>query len=83
VFVISGSFLDENGQQKTKPLLKIPCDLYESDLKKLLDDNTIFQAIDESASAKGILIERMFAISIRHGKRGVPLAVDLRCVTHF
>jgi hypothetical protein len=80
VFVISGNFLDEDGRQKTKILLKIPCGPYGSDLKKLLDDNMLFQAINESASAKGIPTERMFAISVRHGKRGLPVTFDLRYV---
>lgn len=83
VFVIKGYFLDGNGQQKTKLLLKVPSNPYECDLKKLLDDNAIFQAIDEAASVKGIPLERMFAISIRHGNSGAPVAVDLRCVTHY
>lgn len=80
IFVISGNFLDEDGRQKTKILLKIPCDPYGNDLKKLLDANMLFQAIEESASAKGIPTERMFAISVRHGKRGLPVTFDLRYV---
>jgi hypothetical protein len=80
VFVISVQFLDEEGLQKSKLLLKIPCCLYDNDLKKLLDDNTIIQEVEKSASDNGIPTERMFAISVRHGKRGSPVTIDLRYV---
>jgi hypothetical protein len=81
VFVIAGQYLDEDDRRKTKLLLKTPCDRYDNDLKKLLGDNTVIQEIERSASDKGIPIERMFAISVRHGKRGVPMTIDLRTVS--
>lgn len=83
VFVIAGQYLDEDDRQKTKLLLKTPSDLYDNDLKKLLGDNTIIQEIEKSASDKGIPIERMFAISVRHGKRGLPMTINLRTVSPF
>ena len=82
VFVISVQYLDEGDHQKSKLLLKIPCDLYDNDLKKLLDDNTVMQEIEKSASNNGIPIERMFAFSVRHGKRGQPVTIDLRYVAN-
>lgn len=82
VFVICGNFLDEDGRQKTKLLLKIPCGLYDNDLKRLLGDSTLAHEIEKSASAKEIPIERMFAISVRHGKRGLPVTIDLRDVAN-
>jgi hypothetical protein len=80
VFVISVQYLDEDDRQKSKLLLKIPCCLYNNDLKKLLNDNTIIQEVEKSASDNGISTERMFAISVRHGKRGSPVTIDLRYV---
>ena len=80
VFVISAQYLDEDDRQKTKLLLKIPSCLYDNDLKKLLDDNTIIQRVEKSAPDHGIPIERMFAISFRHGKGGQSVTIDLRYV---
>lgn len=80
VFVICAQYLDEDDRQKTKLLLKVPSDVYDNDLKKLLDDNTIIQKSEKSASDHGIPIERMFAISFRHGKEGLPVTIDLRYV---
>lgn len=80
VFLISGHYLDEDDLRKSKLLLKTPCDLYDNDLSKLLADSTIIQVIEKSASDKGVPVERMFAISIRHGKNGWPMTIDLRTV---
>ena len=80
VFVISVQYLDEGDRQKSKSLLKIHCCLYDNDLKKLLDDNTIIQEVEKSAGENGIPTERMYAISVRHGKRGSPVTIDLRYV---
>jgi len=80
VFVISGLFLDENGRQKTKVLLKTSCAPYENDLKKFLADDDVFRRIEDLAFAKGIPNERMFSIAVRHGNDGIPVVIDLRSV---
>ncbi len=79
-FIISGHFIDENGQQKTKLILKESCDAYENDLMKFLAENRIFLQIDKLAVAKGIPTERMFSITVRQGRNGTPVVIDHRIV---
>ncbi len=80
VFVINGHYVDENGRQKTRALLKAACDPYENDLRKFLADDNVFQQFDNLASSKGIPTERMFSITVRHGNDGTPVVIDLRSV---
>jgi hypothetical protein len=79
-FVISGHYLDGEGNQKTKVILKTGSGIYGNEIKAFLSDQSIFSRLDELAVAKAIDPERMFGVSIRLGRHGEPIAIDLRHV---
>jgi hypothetical protein len=80
-FVISGHYLDSEGNQKTKTILKTGSMRYGNDIKVFLSDQGIFSRLGELAKAKGIDPKQMFGVSIRLGNHGDPIAIDLRHVS--
>ncbi len=77
VFMISGLFLDDDGRQKARLLLKTSSAPYEDDIAKFLADDDVFGRIGDLAYAEEIPYERMFSLAIRHGRNGNPLVIDL------
>lgn len=82
IFSIRGHYLDETAAQKTKTLLKVPCDTYQNDLKQLLADEHLFENLAEIAKEKEIQPDRMFSISIQQGSKRTPFYIDFRPVDH-
>lgn len=80
VFLISGLFLDDDGRQKARLLLKTSSAPYEDDIAKFLSDDDVFGRIGDLAYAKEIPYERMFSLAIRHGRNGNPVVIDLHRV---
>ena len=78
LFIVSGHYLDGEGNQKTKVLRKFSSIPYENDVKKLLFDQSMLSNLDSFAEEKGIDPKRMFGITIRLGNHGAPIAIDLR-----
>lgn len=78
LFMVSGHFIDSEGNQKTKVILKTASASYQNDIKAFLSDDLLFSKLNELAESKGINARQMFGISIRLGNRGAPILIDLR-----
>jgi hypothetical protein len=79
-FVISGHFIDGEGNQKTKVIQKISSVPYENDMKNLISDQTLFLKLGVFAAEKGIDAKWIFGITIRLGNKGAPITIDLQAV---
>jgi hypothetical protein len=77
VFVISGIFLDNEGNSKIKVILKTASAPYQNDFKTLFSDHFLFSKLDELARSKGINAQQIYSILIRLGNHGNPIIVDL------
>ena len=75
-FVISSYFLDGEGNQKAKAILKIAAAPYQHDVKALLDDTSLFARLDELTKASGIECRTILGYSVRLGNHGTPIAID-------
>lgn len=83
VFIISGHFIDGEGNRKTTVIQKISSAPYENDVKQLLSDQSFFSKLDMSVAKKEIDAKRIFEITIRLGKKGTPITIELREVADF
>jgi hypothetical protein len=78
IFMISGHFIDSNGNYKTKRIKSFYSAPYENDIKLFLADHEVFDNLPLFAKEKGIDYKMIFRISIRHGSKGSPLYIDLQ-----
>jgi len=76
-FLVSGHYLDVSGRQKTMLLLKMSSAPYKDDIGELLRDDTLPQRIDKIAGELDITSVNMYALSFRHGKKGMPVVIQL------
>lgn len=80
VFYVSARFLDDNGLQKTKVIKKVESLGYNNEISALMRDQAFFDQIECFAKEKNIDYKMVFALSIKHGKKGAPIGVDLQDV---
>lgn len=78
LFIISGHFLDDEGNQKTKVIIKIDSSQYDNRIINFLSDKDFFFNLNGLFSEKGINPERVFGFTIRLGNRGEPITIDLK-----
>jgi len=78
VFVISGRYIDREGNQKTKVIQKLDSAQYEHDVKRLLSDQAFFSNLDALAADKGIDVRNLFGITIRLGNKGAGIPIDIQ-----
>lgn len=77
-FMISGHYVDGTGCQKTKLLMKAPSEPYDDDIGQLFKDGMLPQKLERTVIEHGIPSSCMFAFSFRHGKKGIPVVIELR-----
>lgn len=77
-FIVSGNYIDDEGYRRAKVIAKLDSIKYNNDMAKLLLDETFFSKLDELACEAGIDPKRIFEISLRLGKNGHPIIIDLR-----
>lgn len=70
IFIIAAHFNDEEGNQKTKEILKIEAEQYNRDLPLLLKCESLEMRVNESFVKKGISSASVWSVSIRLGKNG-------------
>jgi hypothetical protein len=78
LFYVSGHFTDEDGNQKTKAICRIPSKPYHNDVMQLVSDRSVYKLIVENAISRNIPIKEMFSVTFRYGANGIPLVVDLQ-----
>ena len=76
-FFVSVHFIDENGFQKAKLILKQSADKYGGNLQAFVDELKLIDNIKEVVNAKKLKYKMLLCLSIRLGSHGEANIIDL------